>query len=98
MNKTFQNILVATTLMPILFWLAYILRFKTNITPHAGGDFFFLLWGVHLIVAYILNWTMMTVVIQIKPNKYFYWERIMGLVLGLFLYTFFFARLVLGDS
>lgn len=94
MSRFWRYFFAASIVAPILFWLVYAFVYKTKIADSAGGDLFFLLWGVHLIVAYILNWTMFTVVIAIKPGGYFSFERVAGVAAGIFLYGLFFIRLI----
>lgn len=97
MNLFFRYILAASVFLPILLWFAYLVIIGPKVSDSAGGDILFLFWGAHLIVAYILNWKMFTVVVAIKPNKYSSFERICGLVLGVFFYGFFFLRLAIGE-
>ncbi len=94
MSRFWRYFFAASVVAPILFWFGYALVYKTKVADSAGGDLFFLLWGAHLIVAYILNWSMFTVVIKIKPGEYFSFERVAGVASGILLYGFFFIRLI----
>lgn len=87
-------LLALSILAPILIWLAYFVIYRPQVADSAGGDVFFLLWGAYLMIAYVLNWKMYLAVVAVKPDGYFSFERLCGLAVGIFLYAFFFVRLL----